>query len=76
MIGVVDAVLDAVVECICHLRPLALIEPCPRVPGRFDILYERGDLVCMACQPDLESARRFARELGFEFVEVADREAA
>lgn len=57
-------------------RPLALIEPCPRVNGRFDVLYPRNELVCMACQPDLESARQFARELGLEFVEVTEREVA
>ena len=56
---------------------LALIEPCPDCKlGNYAIYYERSGLVCMAHQPDLESARRLARELGFEFVEVAEREAA
>lgn len=67
--------LAMVEECL-NLPLLALIEPCDCKFGAYAIYYEHSGLVCVAHQPDLESARRFARELGIEFVEVAEQEAA
>lgn len=68
--------LTLIEECL-NARYLALIEPCPDCAhGAYAIYYERSGLVCMAHQPDLESARRFACELGLEFVEAAEREVA